>query len=222
MRQNHTYHLVDPSPWPLLISLSLWQAATLGASRMHEYLGEWVYVSLNLGLTACIMGVWLNDVVKEGSFLKHHQSLVEKGLRLGFSLFIISEVMFFFSFFWAYFHLSLAPSTALGCVWPPVGIDVLDPFSIPLLNTAFLLTSGATITLTHLTLIQNKHRDTVIGFIATLILAVFFTGFQFLEYVDAPFGITDGAYGSLFYVMTGFHGLHVIIGTIFIFVTYCR
>jgi cytochrome c oxidase subunit 3 len=148
---------------------------------------------------------------------------VQKSLRLGMVLFIVSEILFFFAFFWAFFHSSLAPTHVLGCVWPPHDIDVFSPFKIPLLNTCILLTSGATITLAHYSLLDKKNQHiTKKAFAATIALAIVFTGLQVFEYMEAPFSISDGIYGSTFYMSTGFHGLHVIIGTIFIIVGFLR
>jgi cytochrome c oxidase subunit 3 len=137
-------------------------------------------------------------------------------------LFIVSEVMLFASFFWAYFHFAADPSVHIGCVWPPEGIEPLNPFGVPLLNTYILLFSGATVTYTHYSVISGNLPDTELGFMMTLFLAGLFTLFQLLEYKAATFTIADGVYGSTFYMITGLHGLHVIVGTIFLFVCFVR
>ena len=133
-------------------------------------------------------------------------------------LFIASEVMFFFSFFWAFFHSSLAPGYAIGGVWPPVNMVLLNPWKIPLLNTGILLTSGACVTWSHIAIRCGCRENTTIGLILTIGLACLFTGFQGYEYYNAPFTMSDGIYGTLFYVLTGFHGLHVLVGTLFLIV----
>jgi len=137
-------------------------------------------------------------------------------------LFIVSEVCFFVSFFWAFFHSSLAPAVELGTMWPPRGIEVLNPFSVPLLNTAILLSSGATVTWAHHSIISSNRREAIIGLAFTVLLGVTFTLLQAMEYYEAPFAISDGIYGSTFFVATGFHGLHVIIGTTFLTVCFGR
>ena len=160
--------------------------------------------------------------MREATFFGFHTKKVVDNIRLGVILFITSEVMFFFSVFWAYFHSSLAPTPEIGCVWPPKGFPVLNPYGIPLLNTVILILSGCTITIAHHALVNVSREETIKGFIYTLALALAFTSFQFKEYVDAPFDISDGIYGSVFFFSTGFHGIHVIIGTIFISVCFFR
>ena len=172
--------------------------------------------------TLSSMILWFRDVVAEGTLLGNHTFAVQKGLNLGVALFIISEVFFFISIFWAYFHSALAPTVELGNAWPPAGIDPLNPFEIPLLNTILLLSSGASVTYAHHSLIEGNRRGTLLGIIITVVLAVIFTALQGLEYYEAPFTITDGAYGSTFFFATGFHGIHVIIGTAFIAVAFFR
>ena len=137
-------------------------------------------------------------------------------------LFIVSEVCFFFAFFWAYFHSSLAPSPELGSCWPPAGITPLNPFEVPLLNTGVLLASGVTVTWAHHGLMEGDHSGTIQGLIATVILGGYFTFLQAGEYWETSFTIADGAYGSSFFVATGFHGLHVLIGRTFLLVCLVR
>ena len=140
---------------------------------------------------------------------------------MGFALFIVSEVMAFFSVFWAFFHASLSPDINIGS-WPPFGIDALDPFGIPLLNTILLLSSGAFITYSHHALIQKNREGALYGAIYTIVLALLFTGLQYYEYAEASFSFADSVYGTVFFASTGLHGIHVIIGTIFITVGFIR
>lgn len=137
-------------------------------------------------------------------------------------LFIFSEVMLFVSFFWAFFHASLNPTPQIGAVWPPKGIETISPWLIPLLNTMLLLTSGASLTWAHSALLGGYRLETIISLLLTLVLAFTFTGFQAYEYVNAPFSISDGIYGTTFYTLTGLHGLHVIIGSLFLAVCLYR
>ena len=141
----------------------------------------------------------------------NHTVIVQKGLKLGFILFVGSEVVFFAGFFWAFFHSSLSPSIVLGMIWPPINIVVLNPWAIPLLNTSILLLSGLSITWVHFAIIAGNYNNAVNGFIVTLVLAIAFTGLQIGEYFDAPFNFTDSVYGSAFFALTGLHGLHVIV-----------
>lgn len=154
--------------------------------------------------------------------MRRQTVLIRKNLRLGFLLFIVSEVLFFVGFFWAYFHSSLSPVIQIGSSWPPPGIETFKAWDVPLLNTVILLTSGASCTWVQYALIAGQYDDVVLGFICTLSLSFLFIFFQFEEYVGAAYGISDSVYGSAFYMLTGFHGFHVIIGTIFLAVCFGR
>ena len=160
--------------------------------------------------------VWWRDVIREGTYQGHHTLVVQKGLRYGMLLFITSEVMFFFAFFWAFFHSALSPTIEIGAVWPPVGIETINAFEVPLLNTAVLLTSGATVTWCHHAIVAGDRANAIKGLLITVVLGIFFTWLQALEYVEATFTIADSVFGSSFFVATGFHGLHVFIGTTFL------
>merc|ERR1711971_655584 len=145
-----------------------------------------------------------------------HTNIVEIGLRWGIILFITSEVIFFISFFWAFFHRSLSPNVELGCLWPPIGVDSFDPFKVPLINTIILLSSGVRVTWAHHALIEGDFTRAQEAFLVTIFLGVYFTAIQLLEYVESSFSISDSSYGRTFFVATGFHGLHVLIGTLFL------
>lgn len=156
------------------------------------------------------------------TYLGDHTSQVQAGLNLGVILFIVSEVMAFLSVFWSFFHSSLAPTIEIGGSWPPVGIETLDAFAIPLLNTILLLSSGAFITWGHHALIKGNRGQAIFGTFITIILAILFTGLQAFEYMEAPFSFADSVYGTVFFASTGLHGLHVIVGTLFISVAFIR
>jgi len=220
--QFHPYHLVDPSPWPLITSFALLTLTLSAVMYFNGYANGGTLLSLGFLATLFAMILWFRDVAAEGSFMGNHTFAVQKGLNLGVALFIVSEVFFFISIFWAYFHSALAPTVELGAHWPPAGIDPLNPFEIPLLNTIILLSSGATVTYAHHSLIQGNRKGVLLGILLTVFLALIFTGLQGLEYYEAPFTLSDGAYGSTFFFATGFHGLHVIIGTLFIAVAFFR
>jgi len=169
-----------------------------------------------------ILSLWWRDVIREGTFLGAHTLDMQQSFRHGFILFILSEVMFFAGLFWAFFHLSIDPSVHIGAVWPPDGIIPLKPQGIPLLNTYILLLSGATITYTHYSLISGDIYATTWGYVLTISLGLLFTVIQLSEYFSVPFSFSDSVYGSTFFAITGFHGVHVIIGTIFIMVAFAR
>lgn len=220
--QFFPYHLVSRSPWPLLVSFSL-LVLTLSAVMYMQGLPNGGYLLL-LGfvLTAYGMTLWLRDVTTEATYEGAHTSQVQNGLVIGFVLFIVSEAFAFLSVFWAFFHSSLSPAVEIGGVWPPQGITALDPFAIPLLNTILLLSSGAFVTYGHHALIQGDRKGAIKGTLLTIILAVIFTSLQYYEYSEAAFSISDSVFGSAFYASTGLHGIHVIVGTIFITVGFFR
>jgi cytochrome c oxidase subunit 3 len=220
--QNHPFHLVSPSPWPFYTSFSLFTLTVSGALSMHNFSNGHNIVYLGLILVTLSMSMWFRDIISEGTFLGNHTLAVQKGLNLGIILFIVSEGLFFMAIFWAFFHSSLTPTVELGAQWPPLGIEPVNPFELPLLNTVILLSSGATVTYAHHSLIQGKRNGALYGSIATVVLALIFTGFQGLEYSVSSFTISDGAFGACFFFGTGFHGLHVIIGTIFLGVALWR
>ena len=165
---------------------------------------------------------WWMDVINESTYTGYHTLKVQKNLRYGMLLFIISEIMFFFGFFWAFFASSLVPGIEIGCIWPPVYLTPMDPFGIPFLNTLILLLSGVTVTNAHIKIVEGKKLKAYVWLCITLVLAVTFTLLQIMEYIEASFSITDSIYGSTFYMATGFHGFHVLIGSIFLYVCLLR
>nr|YP_009186423.1 cytochrome c oxidase subunit III [Panulirus versicolor]AFI72595.1 cytochrome c oxidase subunit III [Panulirus versicolor]AGA56069.1 cytochrome c oxidase subunit III [Panulirus versicolor] len=210
----HAYHLVNESPWPLTGSIS----AMMLTTGLVKWFQETDISLLLLGVISTILTMiqWWRDVTREATYQGLHTSVVSKGLRWGMILFIASEVLFFFSFFWAFFHSSLAPTVEIGTSWPPAGIQPFNPFQIPLLNTTILISSGATVTWAHHSIMESKHSEAIQSLFLTILLGAYFTALQALEYFEATFTIADSVYGSTFFVATGFHGLHVIIGTLFL------
>ena len=225
-KQNHPYHLVDPSPWPI-IGASAGLVLAMGLLMfMHELKGGAIVLGIGSILTLATMVVWWRDVINEGENQGHHTTIVQLGLRYGMVLFIASEVMFFLAWFWAFFDASLFSGELIqesrvahtGGHWPPDGVEVFNPWHLPLLNTVILLTSGATVTWAHHALRENKRGGLIWGLVLTVVLGVAFTCIQAYEYAHAGFGFTDGIYSSTFFMATGFHGAHVIIGSIFLMV----
>jgi len=222
----HPYHLVSPSPWPVVGALGALTLAVGGLMYMHELAYGSAVLAVGTLLVAFTMFVWWRDVVREAEHEGHHTPTVQLGLRYGMVLFIASEVMFFLAWFWAFFDASLfadeaqqvARVTFTGGTWPPTGVEVFDPFHLPLLNTIILLTSGATVTWAHHALREGKRSGLIQGLSVTVALGIAFTAVQAYEYAHAPFAFTDGIYSSTFFMATGFHGAHVLIGSIFLIV----
>ena len=214
------FHLVEYSPWPLTGSLAALTFTVGVASWFHSHGIACFIISIILIITTIVQ--WWRDIIREATFQGFHTSYVSNGLRLGIILFITSEVLFFFAFFWAFFHRSLSPTPELGCRWPPTGIKPLNPYSIPLLNTATLLASGVTVTWAHHSLIEQDLKNATSALILTVLLGAYFTFLQANEYIEASFRIADRVYGSTFFVSTGFHGLHVLIGSSFLLVCLWR
>nr|YP_010481477.1 cytochrome c oxidase subunit III [Drawida ghilarovi]UIX22929.1 cytochrome c oxidase subunit III [Drawida ghilarovi]UIX22942.1 cytochrome c oxidase subunit III [Drawida ghilarovi] len=214
------FHLVEYSPWPLTSAAGAFTLA-IGLASWFHYHGA-LCLLMALSLIILSMFQWWRDVVRESTYLGNHTSNVTYGLRWGMILFISSEVMFFIAFFWAFFHSSLAPTPEIGCCWPPIGINPLNPFSVPLLNTAVLLASGVTVTWAHHSLIAGNRMNAIQALFITISFGLYFTFLQAGEYFAAPFTIADSIYGSTFFVATGFHGLHVLIGSTFLSVCIIR
>jgi len=220
--QRHPFHLVDPSPWPLLSSIGAMGLTFGGVMYMHNYVGGFALMTLGFFTVLFTMYIWWRDIIREGTFEGQHTWAVQQGLRQGVLLFIVSEIMFFFAFFWAFFDSSIKPSLIIGGVWPPEGIETLSPWAIPLLNTVILLSSGATVTWAHHAIVAGAKKSAQKGLILTIVLAIVFTALQVFEYYSAPFTISDGIYGSTFFMATGFHGFHVFIGTCFLTICLAR
>ena len=234
-KPNHDYHLVDPSPWPLLGAAFAFLAAVGAILWMHGLplfglkLGPYMFGAGMIGILY-IMFVWWSDVVKEAQYDGYHTGIVQLSHRYGMILFIASEVMFFVAWFWAFFDASLffaeagqyARTAFTGGHWPPKGIEVFDPWHLPLFNTLILLTSGTTVTWAHHALLEGDRKGLRNGLILTILLGALFSCVQAYEYSHASFAFKDSIYGATFFMATGFHGFHVLIGTIFLFVCLMR
>jgi cytochrome c oxidase subunit 3 len=231
---RHDYHLVQPSAWPIVGSVGAFLSAvgaisyfqTLkGTGGLHIFGltigGPWLLLMGAAILIYTFIG-WWRDVVKESVVLGDHTPIVKLGLRYGMILFIASEVMFFVAWFWAYFNSALFPKAVGLKAWPPEGIVTFDPWHIPLLNTLILLTSGTTVTWAHHAIQTGNQRDAVRGLVLTVLLGISFTSLQAYEYGHAAFAYAGNIYGATFFMATGFHGFHVIVGTIFLTVCLFR
>jgi cytochrome c oxidase subunit 3 len=228
---HHDYHLVDPSPWPVLGAIGAFIMAVGGIYYMHNDDSPYRWVGLLLGLAVVlyVMFMWWRDVRTEAN-TGYHTRVVQIHHRYGMMLFIASEVMFFVAWFWAYFDVALFPddvaqfarTEATGGVWPPASIATFDPWHLPLLNTLILLTSGTTVTWAHHAIIEGDRNGAKQALWITVALGLLFTACQAFEYSHAAFNFSGHIYGATFFMATGFHGFHVIVGTIFLFVCLMR
>ena len=234
-KPNHDYHLVDPSPWPLIGSISAFLTAVGAVMWMKGLplaglkMGPYVFGAGILGVLYT-MAAWWSDVVKEAEHGGYHTRVVQLSHRYGMILFIASEVMFFVAWFWAYFDVAFYAGEAIqysrteltGGHWPPKGIALFNPFELPLFNTLILLTSGTTVTWAHHALINGDRESFKKGLWATIALGALFTCVQAYEYSHAAFGFKNHIYGATFFMATGFHGFHVLVGTVFLTICLVR
>ena len=214
------FHLVEKRPWPLVASFGALSLLGSGLSWANK-------ITSNLRLIAIVVILltsigWWRDVHREATVQGNHTTLVSNGLKTGIVLFILSEVLFFTSFFWAFFHRRISPTLELGQTWPPYQINSFNPIRVPLLNTILLLSSGVTVTWAHHEILKRNLEKSRLSLILTVILGAIFTSFQAFEYIEAPFCMADSCFGSTFFIATGFHGIHVLIGSAFLIVSFFR
>nr|YP_003331397.1 cytochrome c oxidase subunit III [Aplidium conicum]CAX68846.1 cytochrome c oxidase subunit 3 [Aplidium conicum] len=219
MFRSTSFHLVDNSPWPII---GAWGFFFITSSFLFMFQKVGMLVLFALMFLVVLAYCWWRDVIRESSLLGFHTKGVHVIFLTGMVWFISSEVLFFFGFFWAFFHSSLCVSVDLVSLWPPIGVEVLNPLGVPLLNTVVLLSSGVTVTWAHYGVFSSNLNNALKGMIYTMFLGVFFTLLQYMEYLDSSFMISDSVYGSIFFMATGFHGFHVIIGTCFLLVSFLR
>jgi cytochrome c oxidase subunit 3 len=230
-KPHHDYHLVDPSPWPIIGAAAAFLLAVGAISWMHHLFAAapLIFGAGAIGTLYTMLG-WWRDVTNEATYQGYHTRVVQISHRYGMILFIASEVMFFVAWFWAYFNSALFPADMqhfvreqlFGGVWPPKGIETFDPWHLPLLNTLILLTSGTTVTWAHHALLENDRQGLKWGLICTIALGLMFTCVQGYEYMHAGFHYAGHIYGATFFMATGFHGVHVIIGSSFLIVCLIR
>jgi len=232
--EEHPFHLVNSSLWPMTVALSLYNLFLSLVGYFNYF--TMASITIDLILYKCtlyspffyllivlfFMTKWFIDIIREATYEGYHTNAVQAGIYFGMVLFILSEIMFFFSFFWAFFHISWSPNIYLGLVWPPEALNLLDPFSLPLWNTVILLSSGVTVTYAHRGIIAGSRFISLDGLYWTVLYGFLFTTIQAYEYCFSDFSMNDGAFGSLFFLLTGFHGIHVMIGAIFLTVCLYR
>ncbi len=235
-REQHPFHLVKPSPWPFLTAWLLMSNVLNLVSYLHDwnqtncptyfcYIFSFIFWIRLVPFILLVITLyyWFGDIIAESMYEGQHTKKVQKGIKIGFFLFLVSEAMFFFGLFWAFFHYSLVPSVHVGGIWPPYGIETPSPYGIALLNTTILISSGVSITWAHRAIVAGIRKDSLHALLVTIIYAFYFLFMQYLEYVYfLNFNINDSVYGSIFYTLTGFHGFHVILGTLSLIIAFVR
>lgn len=220
MNKNFPYLLVTIRPWPIIISINLINFLI----RIVVWINFKNYSVMLLTFVSLFMvfTLWNRDIVRERTFMGGHTLIVKIIIKFSIVMFILSELFFFISFFWTFFHRSISPSIEINIVWPPKIIEVLNYTEIPLLNTITLITSGFFVTLRHLNLVMGKLENRLKTLFYTILMGLYFSMVQILEYFNAGFCLNDRVYGSIFFISTGFHGIHVLVGTIFLIVSLAR
>ena len=224
--KNHDYHILTPSVYPFVAAIAafvmlfgavLWMSPNVQGAMSQPYI-----FLIGLAAVLFVMFAWWSEVIRE-SQVGDHTPVVQLGLRYGVILFITSEVFFFLAWFWSFFKHAIFPMEAVGGVWPPVGVETFDPWHLPLINTLILLLSGCAATWAHHAIVHdNDNKAASQGLIIAVILGAIFSVMQVYEYTHAAFGFSDSIYGANFFMATGFHGAHVFIGTVFLFICYLR
>ncbi|KAF3419749.1 cytochrome c oxidase subunit 3 (mitochondrion) [Frieseomelitta varia] len=220
MKKNFPFFLVKISPWPIIMSLNL----------MNLFISIVLWINFKFLLLMIIMFMnlimikilWFRDIIRESTFMGYHTFYIKIMLKFSMIMFIISELFFFISFFWTFFHSSISPSIEINMIWPPKMIKVFNYMEIPLLNTFTLITSGFYITLSHLYFLNNFFYKSMKALLSTILMGLYFSMIQMFEYMNSYFCINDSIYGSIFFLSTGFHGIHVLVGTIMLIVSFIR
>jgi len=217
---KHMFHVLEPSLWPFFSAFGLFFFVTGIAFSMHYVVTGYYILIIGLLILILTSVFWFLDISREAVVNGYHTKIVRQGLTLGFLFFITSEIMLFFGFFWAFFHSALSPSIEVGTIWPPVGLRVIPVFEFPLFNTFVLIISGFSVTWVHRAISLGSFKDSIDGFMITILLGLFFIFLQGLEYYESTFNLQDGVYPSAFFMLTGLHGCHVIVGVCFLFVCF--
>jgi heme/copper-type cytochrome/quinol oxidase subunit 3 len=217
---KHLFHVLEPSLWPFFLAFGLFFFVTGIAFSMHYVVTGYYILLVGLAMLIITSIFWFLDISREAVVKGFHTKIVRQGLKTGFLFFIASEIMLFFGFFWAFFHAALCPSIELGAIWPPVGLHVIPVFDFPLFNTFILIISGFSVTWAHRGISLGSFKEAIDGLILTVLLGLFFIFLQGLEYYESTFNLQDGVYPSVFFLLTGLHGCHVIVGVCFLFICF--
>lgn len=218
--KSHQFFILPERPWPVV---SIFNAFNIFlAALLYLKFGQTTYLFLNIYIIFLRRIFWWNSFRGEFNLEGKNSLTIEQGLKYAIILFISSEIFFFFSFFWSYFHFFLSPAIEIRIIWPPLAVSIFDYRNVPLINTLILVRSGFRITIRHHYIIKGKIKKSEVFLFITVVLGLLFTILQFIEYKSSFFEIRDGSFGRGFFMLTGFHGIHVIIGTIFLLISLYR
>jgi len=222
--KKHPFHIVTLSPWPFFLAMSAFALTMGGVLYMHSYLYGIVGIFCGLSLLLLTVFNWWSDIIIESTMEGEHTSKVETTYMTGFCLFILSEFMLFVSFFWCNFHYSFNPNIHMGVSWPPVQLTtkLIHHSNMPSLMNEILICSSITVSIAHYFMNINDLNRCSIFLGLTIVLGVFFTAIQYIEYISSAISFSDGIFGSLLYLLTGFHGSHVLVGNLFLIVCFFR
>nr|DBA43837.1 TPA_asm: COX3 [Bombus trifasciatus] len=220
MKKNFPFHMVTISPWPIIVSLNIMNLML--SIILWIYLNNLLWMIINFMNIMMSTSMWFRDIIRESTFQGMHSFYIMSMLKFSMIMFIISELFFFISFFWAFFHNSISPSIEINIMWPPKMIKFFNPFEIPMLNSITLIFSGLTVTLSHYNMLNNDFKSSISDLSFTIFLGFYFNYMQIFEYQNSYFCINDSIFGSIFFISTGFHGIHVLIGTLMLFSSLMR
>lgn len=220
--RKHLFHVLPESPWPLFIGIGAFFFLSSLAFFMHG-----VAYTIRPFIAAMVIlvvaaGKWVDDIIDEATGAGDHTIAVQMGLTSGFLLFLLTEIMLFIGFFWAFFNASLCPTIVIGAEFPPIGITVIPIYLFPLYNTCLLLLSGITVTWLHKAVMLGSYKESIDAFFLTIFLGLCFFILQMFEYYESPFSYNSSVYGCSFFMLTGLHGLHVFVGIVCLFLSFLR
>lgn len=218
IKKFNSFHIVTLSPWPLIASIQISRLIIIVTFNNNNQIKTNNINLIEIVITFTIPTLWWKNTIKENNKEGTHHNKIIKGIKIGIIIFIISEVIFFISFFWAYFHSRTRPNIEIGQIWPPLSIKSFNPINVPLLNTVILIRSGFSITWSHHLILEKKINKSLKALKITLTIGVYFSLLQIIEYIQSEFSINDSSYGNIFFIATGFHGIHVLIGSTFILI----
>lgn len=219
---SYPYQIVLNSPWPIILSIILLDFFIFVVSIFYNVNHSSFFFHIAFCLTGITLYFWISELIKEGLYIGDHSKIEVSNLTIGFILFVVSEIIIFIILFFSYFYNSFIPAIEIGSEWPPYAIKIINPYSLPLFNTALLYFSGISISISQNYLLTRNKYHTLFFLLFTIILALLFTMVQLYEYKQASFSILDSIYGTNFFVLTGFHGIHVIIGTSLLIISFLR